>query len=84
MGHSRFIPAFFPFPLVHKPTGKWTREAETLWRPDPAARIAQDHTLFSSLISQVELIMRPQSKGEKKEVKPGLRVAVLTAGLALL
>ena len=84
VGHSRFIPASFPFPFVPKPTGKWTREAEALRRADPVARIAPDHTPSSSLISQVELIVRSQSKGEKKDAMPGRMAAGLTAGLALL
>ena len=84
MGHSRFIPASFLFPFIPKPTGKWTREAVTLRQLDPAARIAPVHTPSSSLISQIELIMKPQSKGKKKEAKPSRRVAGLTAGLALL
>ena len=84
MGHSRFTPASFPFPFIPKPTGEWTREAETLRRADPAARIVPDHIPSSSLISQIELIMRPQSKGEKKEAAPGRMEAGLTAGLALL
>ena len=84
MGYSRFISASFLFPFIPKLTGKWTRETVTLVRADSVARIVPVPTLSPSLISQIELIMKPQSKGKKKEVKPSRRVAVLTAGLALL
>jgi len=84
VGHSSFIPASSPFPFIPIPTGKRTREAETLGRADLTARIAPVPTLSSSLVSQIELIMMPQSKGKKKEATPGRRVAGLTAGLALL
>ena len=60
------------------------RETVTLGYADPAARTAPAHTPSSSLIFQIELIMRHQSKGEKKEAKPVRRVADLEAGLALL
>jgi len=84
VGHSRFNPASLLFPFIPIPTRKRTRDTKTLRRHDPAARIAPVHTPSSSLRSQIELIMKPQSKGKKKEAKPSRRVAVSTAGLALL